>query len=401
MARFRTTGDPVQDAAALGALAMQFAHGVPTRAKRPRVASPGHGPLTLPVGRPPDIVLVQSESFFDARRVCPGAPGDLLPSFDRLKTQAVQYGLMTPPTWGASTTRTEFEVLTGRPAHAIGLDRFNPYHQLALRPLESIASRLSAAGYRSVCVHPYDRRFYARHRVMPCLGFDEFHGLEAFAGAQRSGRYVRDVEAARWTAARLAASAGPLFVFVITMENHGPWDDEHEPPPGAAGCPVGLEVPGLRKYLSGLRAGDALIAPIVEALLARGDGVLGFYGDHRPSLPLEGSSDTATDYAIWRVRGAAPPRRVDLGAHRFAEDLLAAAGLKIGAPKWVGNRIASSPNAMVVEGMEILLPGAMAAAWLAVGERVGAHGLAPARHRGFAPPRPDPQLQELVDASEW
>jgi hypothetical protein len=329
MSRFRTLGDPVLDSAALGALAMQFAHGVPTRANRPtvRARAPGQGPLTPPAGRPPDIVLVQSESFFDARRVHPGAPRDLLPGFDRLKAEAVQYGLMTPPTWGASTTRTEFEVLTGRPADTIGLDRFNPYHQLALRPLESIASRLRAAGYRSVCVHPHDRRFYGRHRVMPCLGFDEFHGLEAFAGAERSGRYVRDIEAARWTAARLAASADPLFVFVITMENHGPWVDEPGRPPCAPGLPAALKVPGFRKYLSGLRAGDALIAPIVEALRNRGDGVLGFYGDHKPSLPLEGSSDPATDYAIWRARRAGPPARVDLHAHGLGEDLLAAAGL--------------------------------------------------------------------------
>ena len=308
---------------------MQFAHGVPTRADRPRIraSAPAHAPLTLPAGRAPDIVLVQSESFFDARRIHPHVPGDLLPGFDRLKAEAVQYGLMTPPTWGATTTRTEFEVLTGRPAASIGLDRFNPYHQLALRPLESVASRLRDAGYRTVCVHPHDRRFYGRHRVMPCLGFDEFHGLEAFAGAERSGRYVRDLEAGRWTAARLAAATGPLFVFVITMENHGPWIDEPEPPCGAPGLSEALEVPGLRKYLAGLRAGDALIAPIAKALQSRGDGVLGFYGDHKPSLPLEGSSDTATDYAIWRVGRIAPPRRVDLGAHRFAEDLLAAAGL--------------------------------------------------------------------------
>jgi phosphoglycerol transferase MdoB-like AlkP superfamily enzyme len=162
---------------------------------------------------------------------------------------------------------------------------------------------------------------------MPCLGFDEFHGLEAFAGAERSGLYVRDIEAARWTAARLAAGEGPLFVFVITMENHGPWTDEPEHSPCVPGLRRELQVPGFRKYLSGLRAADALISPIVGALQDRGDGVLGFYGDHKPSLPLEGSSDTATDYAIWRVRRATPPARIDLEAHSLADDLLAAAGL--------------------------------------------------------------------------
>jgi hypothetical protein len=325
LSRFRTTGDPVLDSAGLGALAMQFTHGLPTRAQRAavRANAPPHPPLVLASRPAPDIVLVQSESFFDARRLYPGLPPDLLPGFDRLRAEGVQHGRMMTPTWGASTTRTEFEVLTGRRADSLGLDRFNPYHQLALRPLQSVASRLRDAGYRTVCVHPHDRRFYGRHR----LGFDEFHGLEAFAGAQRSGRYVRDIEAGRWTAARLSGSAEPLFVFVITMENHGPWIDELNTPPALSNLPGSSAVPGLGRYLSGLQAGDALIAPIVEALQARDGGILGFYGDHMPSLPLPGGSESATDYAIWRAGKAEAAVRVDLAAHDLAEHMLAAAGL--------------------------------------------------------------------------
>lgn len=329
MGRFRTTGDPVLDSAGLGALAMQFAHGIPARAMRPaiRAAGPAHPPLAVRGAGAPDIVLVQSESFFDARRL-PGVAPDLLPGFARLKREGVQYGMMRTPTWGASTTRTEFEVLTGRPADTLGLDRFNPYHQLALKPLQSLASRLRDAGYRTVCVHPHDRRFYGRHRVMPCLGFDEFHGLEAFADAERTGRYVRDIEAARWTAARLAAGLPPLFIFVITMENHGPWRDEPEPPLTPRGDgPTALKAPGLGRYLSGLRGADALISPILEALQGRGDGVFGFYGDHMPGLALPGPPQHATDYAIWRYGRVAPAAHIDIDAHGLAEHLLAAADL--------------------------------------------------------------------------
>jgi phosphoglycerol transferase MdoB-like AlkP superfamily enzyme len=331
LSRFKVSGDPVADSAALGALAMQFAYGVPTRAGRAAIrAAGGPGlPLILPKGRAPDIVLVQSESFFDARRLHGGIPRNLLPGFDALKASGTQWGEFGVPTWGASTTRTEFAVMSGRSADTIGLDRFNPYHALALRPLISLASRLRAAGYRTVCVHPHDRNFYGRNRVMPCLGFDEFLGLEAFSGAERSGRYVRDVEAGRLAAGLIAASSRPIFVFIITMENHGPWtprDGEDEAL--ASVVADDLAVPGLGRYLAGLRGGDAIIPPLVEALTRRGEGVLGFYGDHMPSLPFAAEAGQNSDYAIWRAGGRAKPAHRPIEAHELGERLLQVAGLR-------------------------------------------------------------------------
>ncbi len=310
LGRIAVTGDLVADSAALGGLAMQFAYGVPTRAgraaARARLSAPA-APLAA-AGRTPDIVLVQCESFFDARRLGSTVPAGLLPAYDRLRETGVQWGRLVTPTWGASTTRTEFAVLAGQPAYQLGLDRFNPYHALARQPLTSLASRLRAVGYRTLCVHPYDRTFYGRHKVLPALGFDEFLGLEAFAGAPRRGRYVTDRAAAELTAERIARSAQPMFAFVITMENHGPWPD-------------------FDAYLAGLAASDAMIDPLAQALSRRGDGVLGFYGDHMPSLSLGPEAGTATDYAIWQAGSAREARRIDLPAHDLGDALLAAAGL--------------------------------------------------------------------------
>jgi len=72
------------------------------------------------------------------------------------------------------------------------LDRFNPYHRFTSVPVSSLAWRLRAEGYRHDRLHPFDRTFYGRDRVMPNLGFDVFLGEEAFAGAQRRQRlYLR------------------------------------------------------------------------------------------------------------------------------------------------------------------------------------------------------------------
>jgi hypothetical protein len=324
LGRFAIAGEPFADSAALGSLAMQFAYGVPTRAARPAVRAALTGPpaVVRPDRRSPDIVLVQCESFFDPRRLGAPVPADLLPAFDALKETGVQWGRMAPPTWGAGTTRTEFAVLTGAPPEQLGLDAYNPYHALARRPLPSLASVLKAAGYRTVCVHPYARTFYGRHRVMPALGFDAFHGLEAFAGAPRDGRYVSDLAAAEFAARLVRESAEPLFVFVVTVANHGPWPDL-----GTGGAASALACPGLDGYLAGIAGSDAMIEPLVQALRRHGDGVLGFFGDHMPTLPLGPENGIATDYALWRATATAPPIHVDLPAHRLGEAVLDAAGL--------------------------------------------------------------------------
>ena len=94
-------------------------------------------------------------------------------------------GRLHVPGWGANTMRTEFAVLTGIPESALGYDRFNPYYGLARVPIELQVWRLRRAGYRTICLHPFDRRFFRRDLAMPALGFERFLGRETLGGARR------------------------------------------------------------------------------------------------------------------------------------------------------------------------------------------------------------------------
>jgi hypothetical protein len=73
-------------------------------------------------------------------------------------------------------------------------------------------------------------------------------------------------------------------------------------------------------YLDGLAQSDAMLRILIDGLEERrADAVLGFYGDHLPSLPRDfaalGFADWRSDYAIWSRRGE--PRRQDLAAHEL------------------------------------------------------------------------------------
>ncbi|MES2684947.1 MAG: LTA synthase family protein [Pseudomonadota bacterium] len=331
-AGFRATqlsADPTRDAARHGPFATLLLYGLFARHERAARRALSVPATTRHTHEGP-VVLVQSESFFDARRLHPDMPQGLLPQFDRGCRDSLQWGRFAVPSWGANTVRTEFAVLTGLTEEATGFDRFNPYYRFADAPIASLAQTLRAAGYHTVCLHPFDRSFYRRDQVMPQLGFDEFLGEEAFADAPRVNGFVTDVEVAE-VAARLLRERGPkLFLFVITIENHGPWLGVPTQKLAALeALPLDAdERRGLNHYLGSLANADAMFGLLRETLEALPQpGTLGFYGDHLPSFPTLfpklGMTDSRSDYLIWRADGGSGQRQ-DIAAHELGAALLRA-----------------------------------------------------------------------------
>ncbi len=329
--RLQPSGEPGADAARLGPFAALLVHGVIARAERDQRRAP-YRPLPAPALQVTralsPVVVVQCESFFDARRVSPQVPQDLLPGFDACRARGAIYGRMEIPAWGANTMRAEFAVLTGIGEARLGYDRFNPYHAFARAPLASLARCLRANGYRTLCLHPYDRRFFRRDLTMPALGFDAFLGCEELGGSARPP-YLSDLEFGR-RLVRILDEAGPAtFIFAITMGNHGPWPD-HAPGPAplAGGCGLGDLPQGraLLRYLHGLKASDEMLALLLDELgPQRRDALLRFYGDHQPSLPAAfghlGFADWASDYIL--LDGpSARAQRIDLPVHRLHSMIL-------------------------------------------------------------------------------
>jgi phosphoglycerol transferase MdoB-like AlkP superfamily enzyme len=257
----------------------------------------------------PDLVVVQSESFFDVRDVFAGIRPEILREYDVLKKSAACRGKLAVPAWGANTVRTEFAFLSGVGAEELGVHRFNPYRKLARQGIPTLAGFLRSLGYKTVCVHPYPAGFYRRDEVFPLLGFDEFIDIRSFDGVEKTGPYVDDVALAGKVCTLLGTSpAQPIFIFVITMENHGPlhWEKVREgevqrlyssPPPD--GCD------DLTVYLRHLRNADHMAAVLRDRMNALpGPGWLCWFGDHVPIMPkvyaAMGTPDGRTDYLLWK-----------------------------------------------------------------------------------------------------
>ena len=331
MRRLAPSGEPFGDAAALGPFAMLLVHLLIARAERPaRHRALGHAlAAPTPIGshgkHAAPIILVQCESFFDVRRLAPSVARDLLPGFAACCAAASSSGRLEVPGWGANTMRTEFAVLTGIPESELGYDRFNPYYALARRPVASQVWRLRRAGYRTICLHPFDPRFFRRDLAMPALGFDSFLDHRALGGSC-APPYCSDPDLAR-QALRVLDQTGPkTFIFVITMGNHGPWLDKGPAiDPAIAQLFDAAAVPqggALQRYLDGLHRSDEMLGILTSELARRRCGAtLGFYGDHLPSLPEAfahfGFGEPHSDYVIWAEEDDGAARRCDLPAHRL------------------------------------------------------------------------------------
>ena len=261
---------------------MQFArtHAAPIRQRMTRTP-----PVLLP-----DIVVVQSEAFFDPGVLKQVDYGQYAPNFERLAATGIT-GSLTTPTYGGGTIRTEFETLTGYPMTAFPSIAY-PYFGLAAKWMPTVPHRLQALGYTTTLFHPFHGDFWNRQAVMPGLGFQNSYYTEAFGDSGREGAYTSDATLFNFVIKKLEKpDASPRYSMVITMENHGPWNRD----PGALvsllkekALPQGLSAQGRQEmtyYLSHLADGDAALSDFAAKLLQRERWtILVFYGDHLPAL---------------------------------------------------------------------------------------------------------------------
>lgn len=281
----------------------------------------------VPSGAPDRVVVVvQLESFVDPVRL--GGPA--LPVMAALRARATRYGRLRVPAHGAYTMRTEHAVLTGRDAEDLGFGRFDPYLTGGGAEPTSLAGLARRSGYATLFVHPFHRDFFNRAAVVTRLGFDRLVMEEDFADAPRVGPYVGDIALVERVLAEIRARTGPLFLFCVTMENHGPWKPGRLP---------GLDDPHAQ-YLHHLahtgEAVDRLIAGLDDRVAREGiSATLCVFGDHAPALPncRPGFGGTATDYAVLHFGGVQPvPARVDLTADALGRLLRAEVSPDRGRP---------------------------------------------------------------------
>lgn len=326
------------------------------QAERQALALDEHAPFAQTWQAPallPHLVVVQSESFFDPRRYYADyVQPHVLTQFDQMAATG-QRGVLQVPSWGANTVRTEYAVLSGLEPSLLGVHQFNPYRRLAKHCVPSLAHYLRSIGYKTICVHPYAASFYRRNTAMPLLGFDEFIDIRAFTKDDYFGAYVSDAALARTLTGVLPAQTDqPVFVHVITMENHGPlhWETVSATETHALmQQPVPSGAEDLVPYVRHIQHTDQLLQHVQQTLLTltRPTGLC-LFGDHVPIMSgvykQLGEPDGSTDYLLWRSDAAKSPNAPATPTTPVANALTAA---QLG-PAWLAfmgfNPVNASPT---------------------------------------------------------
>lgn len=244
---------------------------------------------STPTAELPDIVVVQSESFFDPTIMKGYENSQFTPNLRRLAQRGTS-GELHVPTFGGGTIRTEFEVLTGLSLRYFDNLQF-PYLQLAHHTVPSLVRVLNEHGYDTIALHGNDPAFWNRSAAFTALGFDRFVSRTSFpADAPLDGKYMADSAMTDEILRQLKDSGPPQFIFAISIEAHGPYDiepshtAERDAIPVPAGI-VGQDKLELQTYLYHIGHADAELGRLVKQLAARSrPSLVLFYGDHLPAL---------------------------------------------------------------------------------------------------------------------
>lgn len=236
----------------------------------------------------PNIIIIMNEAFWDPN-IMQGVKFNkkLTENIDKLKLDSI-HGYMESPEFGGGTSNAEFELLTGHSMHFYK-PGFMVYPNEIKQPIMALPSILKAQGYNTKAIHSYKGWYWNRKEVYKYLGFDEFISEEYLINPKLKGFYVSDEYVTDIIINELKNTNEPSFIFAVTMQNHGPYNDtryqdlEQEIEVFNELDSESLQI--LKTYSQGIYDADKSLGKLIKycSNLEKPTVVL-FFGDHLPML---------------------------------------------------------------------------------------------------------------------
>lgn len=235
----------------------------------------------------PNVIVIMDEAFSDLSVLGEMSTNeDYMPFLHSLQQGAdnTVTGYMNVSVLGGNTANTEFEFLTGNTMAFLPQGSV-AYQQYLMKETPTLASYLKDLGYDTVAIHPYYPDGWDRSRVYPMMGFDTFLSKDDFSGAGKLRKYITDAACFDKIIDLYEEKEEdcPLFVFNVTMQNHGGYDEEF------ANFTPDVTVDGvtskaLPEYLSLVKRTDKALEKLITYFSQTSeDTIIVFFGDHQPS----------------------------------------------------------------------------------------------------------------------
>ncbi|MDF2669287.1 MAG: sulfatase [Paenibacillus sp.] len=260
-------------------------------------------------GQLPNVIFIMNEAFWDPTLLPDiGFSEDPLPTVHRLQLESTS-GYLLSPQFGGGTSNVEYEVLTGQSMSFLPGGSV-PYQQYIRKSIPTLASYFKGMGYASTAIHSYEGWFWNRQTVYKHFGFDQFKSKEQFEDPEYRGPFISDAEVSRSIAAAVEKSDSPMFVYAVTMQNHGPYDT-------ARYATNTIEVQGnltadakliLETYTQGAYDADQSLQMLINHFEQVDEPTLiVFFGDHLPMLGYDydvyqqGGLIKSKDGTVWSL----------------------------------------------------------------------------------------------------
>jgi phosphoglycerol transferase MdoB-like AlkP superfamily enzyme len=246
----------------------------------------------------PNVIFVMNEAFWDPTLMTNVSfSEDPVPTIHQLQKETTS-GYLLSPQIGGGTSNVEFEVLTGDsmsflPGGSIA------YQQYIHKPLPSLASYFADQGYKSLAMHSYVSYFYNRENVYKYLGFESFKSSENFINPEYKGGFISDDEFSRNLIQEVDKTKDPMFIYGITMQNHGAYDATNrysELPIKVKGTFTKDAQTLIENYTQGAHDADHGLQLLIDHFKQSAEPtIIIFYGDHLPML--------GNDYDVYAQSG--------------------------------------------------------------------------------------------------
>ena len=253
-------------------------------------------PLKAPQHRP-DVVAILEESTFDPRMldVCTIPQCKLSMFMPDARTRAS--GPLVVHTFGGGTWTSEFALETGLADVLFGNAGLYAPYSLAPRVVHTLPRAFKAAGYRAIAVYSHSGEFLNARNAYANYGFDMFYdGTDLGLGWDSTDADLLRVLRQIYSDETEAHPDQPLFVFTLTLHQHGPHMTPLEELPAPFDKPLfsGRFKPpdldrwlnlNLGNYLQRAALSSRMLDELESMLWSSGrETVLMHFGDHQPSF---------------------------------------------------------------------------------------------------------------------
>ena len=268
-------------------------------------------------GTLPNIICIMNESLADL-----GSLGNLETNEDYMPfihslTENTIKGNLSMPVFGAGTSNSEFEFLTGNTLSFLPAG-CNVYQSYIKDEIPSLVSTLGSLGYSKLAYHPYYGSGWNREVVYPLMGFDDYISIEDFVDEDILNTYKQNNDVTEYENLlkerypdkdmlirrfvsdeydyqmlkdfyKKRDKSKPFFTFNVTMQNHGGYSVSYTNfAQKIYVTNMSQSYPKANRYLSLVKESDEAFEKLVKYFSkVKEPTVICMFGDHLPSIEDE------------------------------------------------------------------------------------------------------------------